>query len=1049
MANGTARRETVNNPLEQSALGAAPKTRTGLSGIRTGQGTTHTDTGMQAAAQSLSFGAGKLREKQRTEEFISGQLAAHAGETEDELRARGGTPREMAGMVSMEVGNAMNAWHNQQVNDARINWSESTPEAYQDHLAKQSTALLDQIGGDAFARSQLAPLMAKSMGQLSQAHMVGHQEFVTDGVAREYGAGLSTSAQLTTTQVTQTTPGAVSNPNWQAVSESVAGNTIHHESRGDVNAQSKTSTAGGTGGFIDSTWLAMIKKHRPQLAAGKTNAEIIAMKKGKGSEQLSYDMTVAYGADNAAILSGAGLDVTPGTLRLSHFAGPGGATRLLKADPGAHVSAALTQKQIDANAFLKDWTVGQVVNWANKQAGQKTIPLKQQVLTNPGLPPERHRNEVLTAIMQGFQQDDASLFEGMGGYATLRELGITNAQMSTVMKGYDTYKDKELTAYSMEYERGADEIISLADDGELSEDEIYEKLDAFQQAHPRNDVEMRRLFNEVAVELKENEVGQGWNTPEGLAVLTDAREAMQGAKSTEEMQTVLEDLVEEGRVRGIDAELTANQLVSLNGAYDKAQNKKRDAAADRVKEQDKKIATLADAQQALGNRTLNKKDKKTQKAGMGILQDQTVQEVDALVTSGDLSLEQRNGEAQKIYAHKLVSHNVVDTELAGQMAAAVVDVRGWDLKGEMPDEAIAAYANFLEFTKGDRATAGYMERMFKDNPEALTFFYNAQAYDTGSADTTAALRTAARAHTDPVTQQAMIEKQAKMNADGFLEGAQAEFVKEAGLDGNWFQRTLGRWTTNSQMQADRTAVENDPRLTKFLDDATRRLVALTRGNITPEAAQQRSVGQAMNQGAAVLGNFLVAPVGETMHSMTGIAEGKGPEAINEAVQMGILNAFNTQLPESARKSIAHALSTQATLDQRLEAIDTSPTGSPDSLWMDAISAANFDIQAIPIEGDMQLFVTPTQATIDGWFSNPQDVDTLGMTLQFSLSEAGDMWNAEDQKPSGADVAINTLVDFFRPDLEPAPTPTQEEINALVNPTGQFGGNGALGDLMDN
>ncbi len=195
-----------------------------------------------------------------------------------------------------------------------------------------------------------------------------------------------------------------------------------------------------------------------------------------------------------------------------------------------------------------------------------------------------------------------------------------------------------------------------------------------------------------------------------------------------------------------------------------------------------------------------------------------------------------------------------------------------------------------------------------------------------------------------------------------------------------------------------------------------------------------------------------------MYSLTGIAEGKGPEAINEAVQMGILNAYNTQLPESARESIAHALYTSATLEQRLAAIDASPDGSPDSLWMDAISAENFDIQAIPIEGDMQLFVTPKKATIDRLSTaftlgfgtgDVQDVAALGMTLEFSLSEAGALWNAEDQKPSGGDRAVNNLVDFFRPDLEPAPKPTQADIDALVNPTGQFGGSGVLGTRMDN
>jgi hypothetical protein len=48
-------------------------------------------------------------------------------------------------------------------------------------------------------------------------------------------------------------------------------------------------------------------------------------------------MTEAYANQNQAILSKAGVPVTPGTTYLAHFAGPGGAVKVLQADPNAPV----------------------------------------------------------------------------------------------------------------------------------------------------------------------------------------------------------------------------------------------------------------------------------------------------------------------------------------------------------------------------------------------------------------------------------------------------------------------------------------------------------------------------------------------------------------------------------------------------------------------------------------------------------------------------------------------------------------------------------------
>ena len=136
------------------------------------------------------------------------------------------------------------------------------------------------------------------------------------------------------------------------------------ESNGKSNAQNKDSTAGGQGQFINSTWLSMIKKYRPELARGKSKPQIIGM---KYNGQLNREMTVAYTNENAAALNKAGINSTEGNLYLSHFSGVGTAIKALRANPNAHVSTVYGADAIKANPKVLggNKTIGDVIRWAN------------------------------------------------------------------------------------------------------------------------------------------------------------------------------------------------------------------------------------------------------------------------------------------------------------------------------------------------------------------------------------------------------------------------------------------------------------------------------------------------------------------------------------------------------------------------------------------------------------------------------------------------------------------------------------------------------------
>lgn len=144
----------------------------------------------------------------------------------------------------------------------------------------------------------------------------------------------------------------------------LTGRIIGAESGGNPFAKNPRSSAGGLGQFIDSTWLATVRKHRPDLA-GRSNSDLLRL---KFDPELSKAMTAAYASDNQGYLKSRGIEATPGNTYLAHFAGPQGAAAI-HANPSAPIERILTPGAISANPFLRGKTGADVINWAAGKVG--------------------------------------------------------------------------------------------------------------------------------------------------------------------------------------------------------------------------------------------------------------------------------------------------------------------------------------------------------------------------------------------------------------------------------------------------------------------------------------------------------------------------------------------------------------------------------------------------------------------------------------------------------------------------------------------------------
>ncbi len=197
-------------------------------------------------------------------------------------------------------------------------------------------------------------------------------------------------------------------PGGEAARQQVKSRIRQVESGGNDSARNPRSTATGRYQFTSGTWLAYYRRRYPN--DGASDATILARRSDpRYQEQLMDDLL----ADNQRWLRRNGYAADAGNLYLVHFAGQGGAERLLRGDPSAPVESALGGAVVAANPHLRGRTVGETIAWARGVVGDRSAP--RGVVVDDAADIERLRTEAASLREEALQLSPVAVnVDGIG-----------------------------------------------------------------------------------------------------------------------------------------------------------------------------------------------------------------------------------------------------------------------------------------------------------------------------------------------------------------------------------------------------------------------------------------------------------------------------------------------------------------------------------------------------------------------------------------------------------------------------------------------------------
>ncbi len=153
------------------------------------------------------------------------------------------------------------------------------------------------------------------------------------------------------------------------------------ENGGNATGSNPNSSASGGGQFLNKTWLGLMKSTRPDLTAGKSDADILAM---RNDPAISSAMTITYAQQNGQQLQAMGVPVTGATLGAAHNVGMQNLTKILHSSPNEPLADILSPQVIAANPQFKNQTAGGYIAHMTSVYGNNPIALTNAGQTQGG-----------------------------------------------------------------------------------------------------------------------------------------------------------------------------------------------------------------------------------------------------------------------------------------------------------------------------------------------------------------------------------------------------------------------------------------------------------------------------------------------------------------------------------------------------------------------------------------------------------------------------------------------------------------------------------------